>query len=241
MPINALYVVKSYVKCFVNGPWFLWAVWWCSFAVIIVKYFFGDNIYIYILGVFLTLVIPDVYGLSLYKYMYGYFVLSYLCNKYGIIAKLKRIVERRVYGLTVITIFIVMLFFFNYDSYIYTSGYTLIGKNILLQLKNNSFRFMIGLFGSLAALYVIFEIYKLFAHGSPKWLSYIGRQTLGIYLIQNILVKYILTIVTNNFNGTNYLFVIVEAMIILSVSLAINWLFQRNKVLNFIVLGGRKT
>ena len=75
--VNALWILKKLITGFIYGPWFLWALWWCSVIVIIVRRFFSDNAVIYILGTLLTFVIPDILSLALYKFMWPYFFLAY--------------------------------------------------------------------------------------------------------------------------------------------------------------------
>lgn len=61
--ISVIWLLKQLVSNFVLGPWFLWAVWWCSLVVIFVRYFFKDNPYIYFAVLILTFFVPDSFGL----------------------------------------------------------------------------------------------------------------------------------------------------------------------------------
>jgi len=231
--------VKKLVYYFICGPWFLWAIWWCSLAVIIVKFLFKDNLFIYIIGLVITFIIPDGYGLDTYKFMYPFFVLGYWFNAHNVEMKMKKVYLNVRFVIGIIVAFVIMLFFYDHDSYIYTSGYTLIGKHILYQLWNDYFRFVIGLFGSLSVMYSIYGLYKLNHKKYPVWLCYIGTQTLGIYLISNVLVGKVLPRITSGIIGINYLIIIGETIVILVLSLAINWLLKRKSIINTMFLGGR--
>lgn len=66
---------------YLHSIWFLWAIFWCSMALLVVHRYFNDNIIVYVsLGLF-ALLLPEVLGISLYVYMYPYFVIGYLFNK----------------------------------------------------------------------------------------------------------------------------------------------------------------
>ena len=70
--ITILWCIQTFIEAFFSGPWFLWAVWWCSLIVIISKRFFKNSIIIYILVFILTFITPDNYGMHMYKFMYPF-------------------------------------------------------------------------------------------------------------------------------------------------------------------------
>lgn len=237
--VSIIWLLKTLVSGFINGPWFLWAIWWCSLTVIVVRYFFKDSPYIYLAGLILTFIIPDAFGLAKYKFMYLYFVSSYFFNAYDFEAKLKKIYLNKFFIAGVIVAFIVMLRFYNHDTYIYTTGYTLLGKDVFSQLWNDCFRFIIGIFGGISVMYVVWGIYKLAKGKYPTFLFYIGKNTLGVYLISGILIYEGLARITAGVPKINYLLTFGESIVIMVVSLAINWILRRNKTLNTLFLGGR--
>ena len=237
--ITAYWLLKTFVSDFINGPWFLWAIWWCSLAVLFVRQFFKDNPNIYIAGFILAFFIPDEFGLATYKFMYPFFIFGYLWNTNNYLVRLKKWYLNKWFAISIVLAYFILLCFYNRDIYIYTTGYTIIGKDILAQIWNDCFRLIIGLLGSLSILYIIYALLKLLKLNPPKLLCYIGRQTLGIYLISNILVSVFLPKITSGLPGVIYSIAICETGLGLLISLGINWLLQRNRISNTIFLGGR--
>jgi len=237
--INLKWLIKGLLSNFVYGPWFLWAIWWCSLIIILVRNFFKDNIIIYILGTLVTFFLPDFFNLSLYKFMWPFFLIAYLFNTYDYKEKFKKIYFNKLFIAGTFILFTVLLFFYDYNTYIYNSGFTVIGKDIFDQLLINLFRFTIGLFGSFAVFFALYALMKILPTKAKKLFAFIGTNTLGIYIISNILFEELLARVTKNFNGINYFYLIIESVCILCVSLFITVCFKRFKCTNGLLLGGR--
>lgn len=231
--------IKDYLHTAVYNLWFLWAVLICSIIVIIVNHFLNDCLYIYILGLILTFIIPDSYNLHVYKYVYPFFVLGYFFNKYEW-KKLFYKLYNNLFTKCLCTIgYLVLLAFYRKDYYIYISGYCIIRDGPLLQLWRNVYRFAIGLFGSIVAIYIIIFLIKYIPKSVEKILIYIGKNTMGIYIISGYFFEYILLRITNNFHGVNYFYTILEAMCAIIVSLVLIRFIKLQKTMNAIMLGGR--
>lgn len=140
----------------------------------------------------------------------------------------------------VFAIFIGLLFFYGYDSYIYTSGYTILGKDALRQICINMYRMTIGLFGSLSMIYLVYFACKLPFHKVGNILAYIGMNTYGIYVISSYLFGDVLIKITRGLPTINYGIIAVEAVLILAVSLLANNMLKLCKLTNAIFLGDRK-
>lgn len=231
--------LKKLISNFIEGPWFLWALWWCSIVVLVVHTFLKNLPFAFIIGLLLTFIIPDSCNLELYKYMYPYFVLSYYYGYYEIDNKYNIYINSIYTKITICVLFITSIRLFNYDAFIYTSGYTLIGKDYLKQFINDTYRFYIGLVGSIFVLYVIQYLSKTI-HGSvKKILLYIGTNSMGVYLVSNYIFTYILPRITYSFVSINYVVVFIESSIVLMISLFINCIIKNNSILNRLLLGGR--
>lgn len=237
--ISVIWLLKQLVSNFVLGPWFLWAIWWCSLVVIFVKYFFKDNLYIYFTVLVLTLFVPDSYGLALYKFMYPYFLLGYWFNTYNFKEKLKKVYGNKLSAIAVIILYFMLLRLYNRHTYIYTTGYTLLGKDLFEQLGIDCYRFLVGVFGSVSLMFAILFVFRFCKEKDMHWLVYVGKNTLGIYVISGILFSNGLQRIMSGVDGINYLLTFTECIVILLISLAINWLLHKNKVLNALLLGGR--
>ena len=237
------YLFKTYISTMMENSWFLWAIFYCSFAVLIVNRFFKDCLIIYLIGLLLTFVIPDSRNLFLYKFMYPYFVIGYFYRK-----KEEAYIEEanaflnnnsKLFGASAV-IFAILLCFFNNDSYIYTSHYTLLGKEILPQLGIDVYRFTIGLFGSIFIIMLLLKIFPKLGEKITKVFSVIGIHSLGIYMISGLLFQYVLSGLTAWIVHINYLIILIEAVIILGISYLISLCIKKFTITNMLFFGGRK-
>lgn len=238
--ITLIWILKSVASNFIGGAWFLWAIWWCSFAVVIVNRFFRNSLIIYIMGFLLTFVIPDTYGLGLYKFMYPFFVLAFNFNYYELETKLNRYIRSMYLKICFFIIWMFMIRFYDYKSYIYTSGYTLLNKNATEQLAIDLYRFIIGLVGSIVVLYLIELLTRILRGRIEKALIFIGKNSMGIYLISGYIFSYILTRLTTSITDVNYALVLMEGILILLVSLLLTQVIRKFELANYMFLGGRK-
>ena len=170
--------------------------------------------------------------------MYPYFVLGYFYNKYSFKNTLSDNTKKKLLSLSAFT-FCLMFRFFTYDSYIYTSGYTLIDKDIFSQLGINIYRFSIGLLGSLVVILCFSLIANPLRGKLQNSICLIGKNSLGIYLISGILFIYILPKITQPLTSINYAIIALETIIILFLSLVLSFSLRKNIFLNKIFLGGR--
>lgn len=237
--ISIAWIVKNLKSGFLYGPWFLWAVWWCSFVIVIVRRFFGDNLIVYILGCLLTFLLPDAFNSALYKFMWPFFLLAYLFNENDYVSKFKKVYLHKYFIFACFIIFVIMLFFYNYDTYIYTSGYTILNKNVVQQIQINVFRFLIGMVGSLSVLYLTRALMHILPNRITAVLARIGNNTLGIYVISGYIFEEILPRLTSFLTGVNYLYVLIETICVLILSMIINAVLKKYKITNRLFLGGR--
>ncbi|MGA9187382.1 MAG: acyltransferase family protein [Methanosarcina sp.] len=228
----------SYLKSSFTVIWFLWAIFYCSMAVIIVNKFFKDNIIIYILGFVATFIIPDSLGLNLYKFMYPYFVTAYLYNKnQNVINNKLLLVKDEIKLIATAFIYIVLMLFYDYNSYIYTSGYTILGKSTITHIEIDLYRMVIGFFGSILVFCIVRYLMKKEFITNGILLSKLGISSLGIYIISGYIIT-ILTRITTQFQF-NYGIALLEAIIITVISYAITITAKHFNATNILLLGGR--
>ena len=241
-PHTFRYLLTAYISTMIENSWFLWAIFYCSFAVLIVNRFFKDSIFIYLMGLILTFVIPDSHNLSLYKFMYPYFLIGYFYHKYS--AQIDKKFNHPLKSIKLLgviaVIFSFLLCLFNNSSYIYTTGYTLLGKEIIPQLYIDVYRFLIGLLGSLFIIMLLLKVYPYLNSTIIKIFSIIGIHSLGIYMISGLIFQYLLPDLTSGIADVNYLLVILESIIILAFSLLISLCIKKCSVTNLLFFGGRK-
>ncbi|MDE6621725.1 MAG: hypothetical protein K2K74_14815 [Lachnospiraceae bacterium] len=172
-----------------------------------------------------------------YKYMLPYYLLGFYANKNKTWLSLTKLYQEIFQkgslrmGLAVLVsgiVFLALFSFFTADSFIYLTGYKLIGKNYIVQLQIDLYRFLVGLCGIVFWIFVWRGLLGL----CQKWdygvrvLAYLGRRGLGIYIISGILVLHVVHPVTADWEpqyGVN----VAETLIVLLVSSAIVEVMRR--------------
>jgi hypothetical protein len=151
-----------------------------------------DSAVIYLLIFLIMFIIPDGLNLGVYKYMMPYFILSFYfhgCideNCYGKLEKYKY------YMLALSAVlFIAMFMFYNEESFIYLTGYKLIGKNVGHQLYIDFYRMIIGFVGS--GTFIL--MWKCITDKSKcefKILRRLGTDSMGIYILSGYIIVFII-------------------------------------------------
>lgn len=240
----------SYVKSLPREYWFLWGIFYCSIAVWVGRYLFRDSIIYYLFGLFLTFFVPDIiYNLAYYKFMYPFFLGGYLS------AKNEEVIKARLTGrgrgrllICSLAVYGILFLFWNYDSFFYTSGYTLLGReDMLRQLGINCYRTVIGFAGSMVIILAVQLIYdfiqckydnKCIISKLSQAVSHIGEKSLGIYVLSGRFVE-ILLIKNQDMFSVNYLNNILQAIIIIEISYLVTCMINKIPILNCILLGGK--
>lgn len=175
--------------------WFLWAVLYSFLIVCLMHYKLRDSVWVYILIFLAMFFTPDGLALNAYKYMLPYYLIGFYANKNR--GRLSALLPKGMYrGAAVLVsgvLFFVLFSFYNADSFIYLTGYKLIGKNYGEQLWIDVYRFLVGLLGIIFWSLLWKELLKLrrMPDFIVKMLAYLGRRGFGIYIISCILVSYI--------------------------------------------------
>ena len=237
-------IVSSLVYHFFHGQWFLWAVFWSSVIVLLNRSLFNDSYFVYLAIFVLTFSLPDYHNLALYKFMYPYFVVGYLFNKveYSKKESFKTKIEGALPIFISWLVFILLLLVYDHDSYIYTSGYRVIRDSGFdaVQLYVDLYRFTIGFAGSVAVILTTIHLFPHFREGLRKTLAYIGANSLGIYILSNVIFNdHLLRTFSIRFTGINYGVALLEAMAVIIVTLLVSYLIKKNQMMNLLFLGGR--
>ena len=221
--------------------WFLWAVLYSFLLVCIMHYRFKDSAWIYALIFIAMFFTPDGLGLNAYKYMLPYYLIGFYVNQnksllpIGGLNQRKKMLAAFLCGI----IFFALASFFNRDSFIYLTGYKLIGKDYAVQFGIDAYRFAVGLFGT--AFWSLFWSILLNACRKHtiviRLLAYIGMRVMGIYIISSLLALYLLYPATSGFKP-DYAVNLAETAALLALSLAIAEIMGRSK--RACVLVGRE-
>lgn len=234
---------RAFLKLFsyiVTGFWFLWAILLLQFFTLFIKKWVKDSIYIYIFVLIILLCIPDFMTTQLYKYMFPYFYVGYFWGKFNLrIEATNKFIK---WGWIFIILTFIMLPAFTYRTYIYNNTITLIPngyETYAEQIKNIVVRYLIGLSGSIGAIWVCVGIDRI---NHLVWLKKIlcslGKNSLGIYIISGYIVSLVLVPITTNISF-NALTLSLETIIVMIISLVLTKLIQSIPILNKFLLGGR--
>jgi fucose 4-O-acetylase-like acetyltransferase len=231
----ALYLESSFYAL-----WFIWAIFWCSLIVSLVNKYFGDNIYLYFVVFLITLFIPDIINFPLYSFMYPSFVIGFLFNKHRGLDLYNKLKIKRVFVIIFVSVlYLFLMLFYNSDSFIYNSGYSIIDEDPLWQLAINIYRLFVGICGSIIILLSIdwlIEKYKFFQENN-KMISELGIESLGIYIISGYFFLILERITVES--SFNYGAILLQTVIILTLSYFATILLKRFRIARILLLGGR--
>lgn len=222
-----------------DGYWFLWAVLLFSVLVIFIRKFLKDNIIIYVsIFIFLFFVPNFVFNIQTYRidFMYPFFIMGYFFPKQFKLTRLFLI------WLFITAIFVLLLYFYNEKDYIYTSGLNIfhskLGLPILEQIRIDLFRISIGVTGSISILIFIYHLYKNTINLPFLWrvFAYMGRNSLIIYCLQEILIIFIIKPYTKDFT-VSYFNNLLQTFLVLSCCFLIIEILKRNELLRKLHLG----
>ncbi len=236
--VFGLSLVREYASTVIGTLWFLWAVFYCSLLVFIIHKLFKDSICAYLICFAASFFIPDTYGLSLYKFMNPFYVAGYLYNKYDLKEKLYKKLNKPILLTALGIVFVVMMLFFNRESYIYTTAHFILKSGMLKQLGIDIYRMMIGFVGS-ALVLVILQLLSSKLAGTKlfKGIVFLGKRTFGLYVISSFVFSWALLPLTTWMFGMNVFIMLVESALIIAVSLAIMFILRKNKITGLLFLG----
>ena len=170
----------------ITSLWFLWSVLACSIALAFAVKLSKNHLIqalLLIIGIPFVALFPNW---TMNIYMYPYYIIGYLyARNEGLIRK-----ARNVGGLTSIIVFIIMMLFYEKKHYIYTSE--LLGGGTLLEsLQIDFFRWAIGLFGSIAVVWICCLLYGVIKEVKiTSTIENLGQDSLAVYALSTSLLSY---------------------------------------------------
>lgn len=184
--------------------------------------------------------IPNVLNSNLYVYMIPYFILGDFVCGYNQNREIISSIPKNCLILLVVVTSVVYLFllkFFSYNSYIYTTG-TFIGSYPVRQLLTNCYRWIIGLVGIVLILLSSLYLYSFINSHIKCFLAEMVKNSLGIYMISIFLNQY-LRILTSSMLDMSYFICILEFLVIMVLSYGITRILATFRITNMLLLGGR--
>lgn len=235
---------KNFILSILTNAWFLWAVFWCFVIVFFMHYYFSDSIVLYIIGFLGLFIIPDGLGLGAYKYMMPYFIAAFYFRvwKKWIMEKgvkkiqwIKRFPDISSWGWIagLGILFLILFAFFDENSFIYLSGYKLIGKDIVRQLKIDFYRMLIGFAGAGFFILLWRKAEKCVKNYSFPVLTALGRKSLGIYMISGYIILQ-LGVEFGEYFRPNYLLNLLQMVLVIALSYGITIILSHIPILRWL-------
>jgi fucose 4-O-acetylase-like acetyltransferase len=216
--------VQNYINYLPVSLWFIWSLFFCSVILAVINKLFHDSVLVYLAAVIIIDLLPDVYSLQYTKYMLPYFISGYFVHKYNL-------KSRVVLTMLAFAFFVVMIYYWQIDNYIYLSGMAIHNMH---NLYTDIYRYLIGFLG----IIVFVTIMKWFPNS--KSLELTGRYSLGIYII-SIFPVHILHYLNLKYDKIffNFIFTPLLAVVIILICIGISMLIEKNKTLNKYLLGSK--
>lgn len=118
-------------------------------------------------------------------------------------------------------------------------GIWIFGKqDVFNQVMIDIYRWLIGIIGSIFVLYIIKLSYPQMHRPFVAIISYIEKNSLGLYIISGVFNNYLMLKLTKSVE-ISFLTIIIETFFMLVVCLLINFIFKKIPICNKLLLGGR--
>lgn len=238
------YNVKAFIRLVFTDFWFLSSVLVCVIVVTLVDSIVSRKLKVIscIVVVICFFITPDFFWMNAHKFMIPYFACGYACAKYNLLDKFSNI--KNAAGIICLCMWGGLLLLYNKNTYIYTTGITLKGKDdVCQQLMIDGYRYIIGFVGVVAVIYLSNILLNKFYRYDNKALSvilermeYIGRNSIEFYILSTYMFVYLVPRLTTNFE-LNYFIVLLETIIIIFVCALIGKLLKRLGIVGKLLIG----
>lgn len=192
-------LMRDLVVGILTNFWFLWAVLYSFILVYLMHYKFQDSVWMYLLVFIVMFFTPDGLGLMACKYVLPYYLIGFYVNKYKDFLMERAAVMgdmRKRKGAAFLVsgvLFFILVSYFNADSFVYLTGYKLIGKDCWVQLRIDGYRFLVGLCGVVFWILfwsILLDLCRQCKIGL-KLLACLGRKGMGIYIVAGIPMQFL--------------------------------------------------
>lgn len=238
-----LRIIRGYSYLYGN-MWFLWAMLFCSLMVMLLHYVFNDNIFAYLIVLFLTF-LPYKQEIVRWMWLFPYFSCAFFFAKYKdspLAKKVCNIINSNWGFLILFALHVLLVCFWKMDYYIYEYGFDrsfLVSENIPYSIFCSLYRFVSGVVGTVFYV-IVFKKLNRFLENKEFVLKYsalISKYTLGIYVFSVYFLNEFIKCMT--FLHFNIFIVLLESIVITALSVVTFVYVEKNKWLNILLLGGR--
>lgn len=216
-----------------NALWFLTSTLFCVIVALVCRRIAGGHPAVYISAVLLSLALPDSYELNFDKFMLPYFVAGILFYRYR--SKIPQAAYKATWAISIAT-FVVLLTHWKTEYYIYTSGMSLYVFEPWHKLLIVGVRFLAG-FAGIGS--IVPAIHSLRNRATLEPLAYLGKFTMGIYVLSMAVFPYLSQVGiphTNSFLDT-LATTPIAACVLCAVCIVGTKAIQLNRQMNSILLG----
>lgn len=235
--LNPVWLLKKLVWSMLNAPWFLWVLLMCMVLAVIL-HVLNNKWFAFAFLFFVSFWLPNSFNISKVCYLFPFFAIGQLANRKEIIQKLK---DNTKGILTIFSIssvaYIILMLFFNRNSYIYTSGFSAIESGFSIrQVAIDIYRWAVGLAGITSVLTLVAIVYHRWR---CKTLSFVGKQSLGIYITNIYVNLYLLPVIVRK-EGPIVWITLLETICVVLMCLLATMLLSCIKPTAFLFLGKKK-
>lgn len=219
--------------------WFLSSLFMACITMAISKFILKDSPWVFFILIFLTsLFFGDSWNMDRTKFLAPYFLLGFCAHYFmGLIER-----NRHWIGCISSMAWVVMLLFWDKEFYIYITKMTFHGVEFWHQFYVVVYRYAIGFFGSVSAIYLY--SYTVSLRRFSLVAAYIGGYTLPIYIISTLTLWRIAGFIDvghylNNKIIYNLLATTLFASLIVIFCISIAAVLKKTSLTRFLFLGGR--
>lgn len=184
--------MHAYLYRPVPALWFLWALFFSSVVVAVVRLWAKDSPWVHGAIIVATLCLPNVLFSPEVFSVHPFFVLAYYIGQHR--ERVACWIEGRLRGIALVAIGLYALLYVGMDeaTTVYVSKFSLWGKwGVGEMLYRDAYRWLLGALGSVVALIAVRVVSPLLQRtGAQRVLAYWGTVSLGIYGLNNILCMY---------------------------------------------------
>lgn len=223
-------IVNEYLRSLVGWPlWFLATVFFDSLIIACLSRFTKNQRIKELLMwlVFIcSLFVPDTFILSIHKFIYPFFLIGYLLATYNF-NLCKQIRSGKGGKLEIIFLSVVsflLLWSFDRNCLVYVSGFCIVEH--IEVLWYDLYRMLVGF---AVSRWVCLVLPLLTKQREIKWLSRIGKDTLGIYCFQTLTFTFVPSVISQiGVFAPSWLIQIEVAVFILALSYLLTLISKRN-------------
>ena len=222
----------------IGNSWFLKTLFVNYILFSLLKRLPFSDLLLCIISCLLLFVLPKCSSLQL-NWLFPFFWGGYLMRKYKVLEKISYSWKFSLFFILLFAILYTLQRYWNIPNYIEINLYSLQSQSPQI-----FFRYLVALSGSLAIIVTISTLYKRW-NGSTliNTAAKFGQWTLGVYMMQNIIVEYVFPDTLAWRVADEYLldFIVapVVSLVFLAICLWLIHLLSKNKILDLLFFGGQ--